>query len=146
MHTLVRITTGTEATPGAKRRSLPINPKRPLETPVRVRKIGCGKRLTRIQPRPQELLPRLHSRKVPVNRRSKSLHPSRSFQGSRDLWTFVKALIHWAAGKRLTDRLPKLSLIPLYTLPPLERTGYSGQRVTNTWFQFLGIQKYFSDS
>ena len=55
----------------------------------------------------------------------------------------VKALVRWATGKRLTDRLPKLSLI---TLPPLELTGYTGQRVTNTWFQFLEIQKYFSDA
>ena len=56
---------------------------------------------------------------------------------------FVKALAPWATGKkRLSDRLPKLSLI---TLPALELTGYTGQRVTNnTWFHFLEIQKYCS--
>ena len=53
----------------------------------------------------------------------------------------VKALVRWATGKRLTDRLPKLSLT---TLSPLEQTRYTGQRVTNTWFKSLGIQKYFS--
>ena len=70
---------------------------------------------------------------------------------------FVKALGLWATSKRLTNRLPKLSLI---TLSPQELTGYSGpdrifiyskylytgRRVTNSWFQFLGIQKFFSDS
>ena len=50
-------------------------------------------------------------------------------------------IVRWATGKRSTDRLPKP-----YNTPPLELTGYARQRVTNTWFQFLGIQKYLSDS
>ena len=54
---------------------------------------------------------------------------------------FVMASVRWATGKRVTDRLPKLSLITL-----LELTGYTGQHVTKTLFQFLGIHKYFSDS
>ena len=43
MHTLVRITTRTKATPGAKRRSLPITPTRSLETPEGIRQNGCRK-------------------------------------------------------------------------------------------------------
>ena len=59
---------------------------------------------------------------------------------------FVKALVRWATGKRLTDRLPKLSLITLST-PATDRIYlYTGQRVTSTLFEFLGIRKYVSDS
>ena len=53
---------------------------------------------------------------------------------------YVKVLVRWATGKRLTNRLPNLSLI---TFSPLERTGYTGRRATNTRFQLLGIQKFF---
>ena len=35
--------------------------------------------------------------------------------------THVKALVHWATGKRLTNRLPKLSLVTLS--PPSEQRG-----------------------
>ena len=51
--------------------------------------------------------------------------------------TPVKGLVCWATGKRLTIRLPKLSLT---NTPALERrdtrvqTGYSGRRVTNSRF------------
>ena len=33
-----------------------------------------------------------------------------------------------------------------YNTSPLELTGFTGQRVANTRFQFMGIQEYFSDS
>ena len=53
-------------------------------------------------------------------------------------------------GKRLIIRQPKLSL---QHPPPLERrdvqvqTGYTGRRVTNSRFQFLGAKgEYLSDS
>ena len=47
---------------------------------------------------------------------------------SISLWTYYlwKALVRWAAGKRLTNRLPKLSLITLS--PPLNR-GIIGLRM-----------------
>ena len=38
----------------------------------------------------------------------------------------VKALVRWATGKRLTNRLPKLSLI---TLPPPLNSGILGLRM-----------------
>ena len=43
-----------------------------------------------------------------------------------DLLKNVKALVRWATGKRLTNRLPKLSLITLS--PPLNR-GILGLRM-----------------
>ena len=51
---------------------------------------------------------------------------------------FVKALVRWAAGKRLTDRLPNARLI---ALSPRGTDRYTDRRVTNTWLLFLGIQK-----
>ena len=39
---------------------------------------------------------------------------------------FVKALVRWATGKRLTNRLPKLSLI---TLSPPLNSGILGLRM-----------------
>ena len=53
---------------------------------------------------------------------------------------FVKALVRWATGKRLTNRLPKLSLITLS--PPLNR-GILGLRMglyvpTPRFFTFSG--------
>ena len=55
-------------------------------------------------------------------------------------WTryLLKALVRWATGKRLTDRLPKLSLITL-DRPDI----YTGRRVTNSRFQFRGTQGVF---
>ena len=52
----------------------------------------------------------------------------------------VKALVRWATGKRLTNRLPKLSLITLS--PPLNR-GILGLRMglyvpTPRFFTFSG--------
>ena len=70
MDTLMRITSSTEATPGAKERSPPITPTRPIETPNWIRKKVYRKGLARIQQRPQKLLPRLYSRKVLLTRRS----------------------------------------------------------------------------
>ena len=70
MHTIMRITTSTEATPGAGRHSLPITPTQSVETPQGIQKKGCRKSLARIRHRPQKLLPRLHSRKVPLNKRN----------------------------------------------------------------------------
>ena len=41
--------------------------------------------------------------------------------------TYVKALVRWATGKRLTNRLPKLSLV---TLSPPLNSGILGHRRT----------------
>ena len=72
---------------------------------------------------------------------------------------YDKALVR-ASGNRLTDRIPKPSLISLpppgtdrtygstchqHVVPILSPTRGSNF-VTNTWFQFLGIHKYFSGS
>ena len=56
-----------------------------------------------------------------------------------------KALVRWGTGKRLTDRLPKLSRM---TRPPLATAEYSspdriydsGGHATNSRFQFLWAQ------
>ena len=55
-----------------------------------------------------------------------------------------KVVVRWAKGKRLTDRLPNLSPITLSS-PGTDRI-YGSTRSTNSRFQFLKIQKYFSDS
>ena len=55
---------------------------------------------------------------------------------------FVKVLVRWAKGKRLTDRVSNLSLITLSS-PGTDRIIYGSTRDTNTRFQLLGIQKYF---
>ena len=39
----------------------------------------------------------------------------------RGLYAYVKAFVRWATGKKLTNRLPKLSLITLS--PPSEQRG-----------------------
>ena len=54
---------------------------------------------------------------------------------------FVKVLLRWAKGNRLTNRLPYLSLITLS--PPGTDRIYGSTRDTNTRFQSLGIRKYF---
>ena len=41
-------------------------------------------------------------------------------------YTNVRALVRWATGKRLTNRLPKLSLV---TLPPPLNSGILGLRM-----------------
>ena len=43
MHTIMRITTSTEATPGAGRHSLPITPTQSVETPQGIQKKGAAK-------------------------------------------------------------------------------------------------------
>ena len=43
----------------------------------------------------------------------------------------VKALVRWATGKRLTNRLPKLSLI---TLPPFEQR--------DSWSSYGAVRAY----
>ena len=58
--------------------------------------------------------------------------------------SFVKVLVRWAKGKRLTNRVvPNLSLITLS--PPETDRIYGSTRDTNTRFQFLRIQKHFSE-
>ena len=61
----------------------------------------------------------------------------------------VRVLVRWVGGERLTHRLPYISLI---TLPDMERTGFTGRRVTptrasNFWvsrniFQILDMRKF----
>ena len=47
----------------------------------------------------------------------------------------VKALVRWATGKRLTNRLPKLSLI---TLPPFEqRDSWSSYGAVGAYSEVL---------
>ena len=60
-------------------------------------------------------------------------------------------VVRRATGKRLSNRLPHLSLLALPS--PLERrdiqvqTGCTGRRVTNSRFQFMGAQgEYFAGS
>ena len=56
----------------------------------------------------------------------------------------VKALVRWAIGERLTNRLPKLIVTTLS--PPSEQrdvpvqTQYTGRRVTHTRFKFMGTE------
>ena len=50
----------------------------------------------------------------------------KGFSRCRGYWSIVKALVRWATGKRLTNRLPKLSLI---TLPPALNSGILGLRM-----------------
>ena len=58
--------------------------------------------------------------------------------------SYFRALVRWATGKTLINRLPKLSLVTL-SLPGTDRI-YGSMCHQHTWFQFLGIQKYLSDS
>ena len=44
---------------------------------------------------------------------------------------FVKALVRWATGKRLKNRLPKLSII---TLPPFEQR--------DSWSSYGAVRAY----
>ena len=67
-------------------------------------------------------------------------YPSSSRAGE----TCVKVLVRWAKGKRLTNRLPSLSLTTIS--PPGTDRIYGSTRGTNSRFQFLGIRKNFSDS
>ena len=62
---------------------------------------------------------------------------------------YVQALVRCAISKRFIERLPELTLM---TPSPLElqnvqiQTGYTGRRVNNSRFQFLGAQGgYLSD-
>ena len=48
-----------------------------------------------------------------------------------NLESTVKALVRWATGKRLTNRLPKLSLI---TLPPFEQR--------DSWSSYGAVRAY----
>ena len=58
--------------------------------------------------------------------------------------SFVKELVRGATGKRLINRLPKQSPCRLERWDIQVQTGYTGRRVTNSRFQFLGTQgEYF---
>ena len=48
-------------------------------------------------------------------------------------------------GKRRYQSIVGAAMYLEHHFPPPERTGYTGQRVTNTWFHLLPVQKYFSD-
>ena len=88
-----------------------------------------------------------------VSCRVKLMENSTSFPSLwSDLWfdiskchLLLRLAIRWATGKRLTDFIvPNLSLIKLSPLGT-DRI-YGSMRVTIMQFQFLGIQKCFSDS
>ena len=61
----------------------------------------------------------------------------------------VKALVRWATGERITNRLPpKLSLMTSSLFPPWNWPHiHTGRRATNSRFQFMGAQgEYLAES
>ena len=53
----------------------------------------------------------------------------------------VRALVRWAKGERLTNRLPSLSLITLS--PPWNGPDFTGRRATTRGSNFWGSRRIF---